>query len=114
MLKAFLAIAALGMAVPAAAATSVFDLDRARAFCAAGAAEAADGCLSEQEVAARRIDQWILRGDLPRYLSRRAFVNCDARYRPDYRLTWACIEDRRDDRRDGAGIRLNQGVRFGR
>lgn len=106
----------VGAAVPAAAAAAptVFDRETARDFCAAGPAEAAEECLSDQETAARRIDHWLIYGDLPRYLSRRAYSSCQAFYGPDLRQVWACIEDNQDDRRDGRGFLSRQGAAFGR
>ena len=92
---------------------SVLNLDEARAFCAQGAPDAAEECLSDQKKAAKRIDYWLYRGDLPRYLSRRAFSSCNAFYGPDLRQVWACIEDNQDDRRDGRGFFSRTGLTFG-
>lgn len=115
---AILALAAAATALPAAAVvspTSVFDFDRARTFCAAGPEAEADGCLNQQQQAAHRIDVWLVRGDLPRFLAKRTYRNCDIRYAPDYRQTLRCIEDVQDNRRDGRrGVVSGQGITFGR
>ena len=105
------------IASPAAAAqnpASVLNLAEARAFCAQGEVEAAEECLSDQKKAAKRIDYWLYRGDLPRFLSRRAYSSCHAFYGPDLRQVWACIEDNQDDRRDGRGVLSRTGITFGR
>lgn len=93
---------------------SVLNLDQARAFCAQGAPDAAEECLSDQKQAAKRIDYWLYRGDLPRYLSRRAYSSCQAFFGPDLRQVWACIEDNQDDRRDGRGFLSRTGITVGR
>lgn len=118
-MRASIAILALATvaATPAAATVSpvsVFDFDRARAFCAAGPAVEADGCLSQQQQAAHRIDVWLVRGELPRFLAKRTYRNCDIRYAPDYRQTLRCIEDVEDNRRNGRGVISGQGITFGR
>jgi len=110
-----LAITAMPVAATAAASpASVFDFDRARAFCTAGPEVEADSCISQQQQAAHRIDVWLVRGELPRYLAKRTYRNCDIRYAPDYRQTLRCIEDVQDNRRDGRGVISGQGITFGR
>lgn len=98
----------------AVAPESVYDIDRARGFCAAGDAEAAESCLSQQERAAVWIDQWLDRGPFPHYLSRRAYRNCDVRYGPDLRMIRRCLQNIEDDRRNNGGVLSGSGVTFGR
>lgn len=105
---------ASGPALAAKSVDSVFDIDAARTFCTAGAADGVEECLSDQEKAAQRIDYWLYRGDLPRYLSKRAYAGCDAFYGPDLRQVLICIEDGEDDRRNGRGFLSRRGITFGR
>jgi|GEM_PF-1977644 len=105
------ALALVAIAAPAAAA--VFDLDRARAFCAGGAADQAERCLADQERAGVWIDRFLYSGSLPRYLAKRAYRDCDARYGPDLRRTRICLQDAEDNRRNGGGGFLRSGVTIG-
>lgn len=99
---------------PTVAPQSVYDIDRARSFCAAGDADKAESCLSQQERAAVWIDQWLDRGPFPHYLSDRAYRNCEARYGPDLRLIRRCLQNVEDDRRNNGGVLSGSGVTFGR
>lgn len=94
--------------------SSIFDFDRARTFCAAGPEGELEDCLNQQQRAANRIDFWLVRGELPRYLAKRTYKNCDIRYGPDYRRTLRCVEDIEDNRRDGRGALSGRGIVFGR
>jgi len=98
----------------AVAPQSVYDAGRARSFCAAGAADEAESCLSQQERAAVWIDQWLDRGPFPHYLSRRAYRNCDVRYGPDLRMIRRCLQNIEDDRRNNGGVLSGSGITLGR
>lgn len=105
----FYALAAamtLGLATPAAAAPStVYDESAARAFCQSGDAAAAERCINQQELAAERIDLWMTHGEFPRYIARRAYQRCAARFNPDLRQAWICLDDLDDDLGRGSRIR---------
>ena len=93
------ALAAAPAAAAAAATPSVFDWERARAFCQNGDADRADRCLVDQQRAGHRIDEWLISGRFAYPGSRHAFQRCDARYRPELRQTWRCLDELRDSRR---------------
>lgn len=92
-----LLFAAVVVAAAAPAAAAVYDADRAQAFCASqNAGAASERCLEQQVEAARLIERWLGYGEYPRYISRRAYERCDARFTPDLRQTWTCIDELND------------------
>ena len=102
---ALIAIAPLALtAAPGVAAAKVFDMDRARAFCAAGEPAELEECLADQERAGQWIDRFLTSGPFPRYSARRAYIYCDQRYGPDLRHAKLCLEDIEDNRRNGDGL----------
>ena len=98
-MKKALILSAICLAAPAFASASVFDRSQARSFCTVPDTAVAENCLSDQEQAGRRIDAWLNSGCFTRVGSRHAFERCDARYRPDLRQTWICLDRLRDDSR---------------
>ena len=97
VMKPILLAAAVSL-FPLGASASIFDVEKARTFCVAGAAEKADSCFSDQQRAGAWIDAWADRGEFPRFVAKRVITRCDARYRPDLCQVKLCVEDVRDNR----------------
>lgn len=93
-----IALTAILVLAPFAASASIFNMDQARTFCAAGNAEKADRCLADQQSAGAWLDAWSDVGEFPRFMAKRIVSRCDTRYRPDMRQVKFCVEKVRDNR----------------